>query len=132
MDIGAREIDHWHRARGFREIGYHFVIRRDGEVETGRPLGEIGAHARGHNHRSVGVCLVGGRGAGGGAEANFTAAQYDALWRLLGALAPRFPDAEVLGHADLPKVRKACPCFDVRDWMESRASGGHACARAAP
>lgn len=124
MDVGVVEIDRWHRARGFRGVGYHFVIRRSGEVELGRPLEEIGAHARGHNDRSVGVCLVGGRGDAGGAQANFAGVQYDALWRLLGALAPIYPEAEALGHADLPNVRKDCPCFDVRAWMEARAAAG--------
>lgn len=122
MDVGAREIDRWHRARGFREIGYHFVVRRNGSVEPGRRVEEIGAHARGQNHHSLGICLVGGRGEQGGAEANFTAAQYEALWRLLEGLAPRYPTADVLGHADLPGVNKACPCFDVQRWMTARAA----------
>ncbi len=121
MDVGAREIDRWHRARGFRQIGYHYVIRRGGGVEPGRPLAERGAHARGVNDRSVGVCLVGGVARNGAPQANFAPQQYDALWRLLGDLAELYPEAEVLGHSDLPDVRKACPCFDVAAWLDGRA-----------
>ena len=60
MDIGLKEIDRWHRARGFLKVGYHFIIRRDGTFEQGRQLHEPGAHAKGYNHRSVGICMVGG------------------------------------------------------------------------
>lgn len=54
------EIRRWHIARGFNDVGYHFVIRRDGEVEMGRTLETIGAHCKGHNTNSIGTCLVGG------------------------------------------------------------------------
>ena len=60
MDVGAKEIDKWHRQRGWRKIGYHYVITRDGDIQEGRELDEIGAHCRGLNSTSVGVCLVGG------------------------------------------------------------------------
>src|SRR5690625_2478479 len=62
QDIGVKEIDRWHRARGFFEVGYHAVIRRDGTLELGRDWDDIGAHARegGFNRTSIGVCLVGG------------------------------------------------------------------------
>lgn len=122
IDVGAREIDAWHRKRGFRAIGYHFVVRRGGGVEPGRGLAERGAHARGVNDRSVGVCLIGGIDAGGRPQANFTPAQYDQLWRLLADLAAIYPRARVLGHSDLPGVRKACPCFDVGAWLDTRAA----------
>lgn len=117
MDIGAAEIAKWHRARGFRAIGYHFVIRRDGRIETGRAMEHRGAHAKGVNDRSIGVCLVGGLSERGyRPEANFTDAQMTSLSALLDALEIRYPGAEILGHCDLPRVRKACPCFDVRAW----------------
>ena len=62
MDIGAAEIKMWHTEapRNWSDIGYHYVIRRDGTIETGRPLSISGAHARGHNANSIGICLVGG------------------------------------------------------------------------
>lgn len=114
MDIGRAEIDLWHRQRGFFQIGYHLVIRRDGRVETGRPLTTPGAHATGFNRNSVAVCLVGGVDEGGKPADNFTEAQRDELLVQLRLLRVQFPHARILGHRDLPNVAKACPSFDVR------------------
>ena len=58
MDTDAKEIDRWHRARGFLKIGYHFVIKRDGTKEIGRELMESGAHVKSYNHKSIGICLM--------------------------------------------------------------------------
>ncbi len=119
MDIGIVEIRQWHMQRGFSDVGYHYVIRRDGTIETGRPHTRPGAHARGYNRNSLGICLVGGvkQGSVGTAEANFTPAQYLTLQTLLDDLSTQYPDAEILGHRDLPGVSKACPSFDVREWL---------------
>lgn len=122
QDIGADWIDRIHRdERGFAQIGYHFVIRRNGVVELGRGIEEIGAHARGWNHRSVGVCLVGGvrEDDGETPQANYTGAQWRALQVLVLDLLRRYPDATVVGHRDLPGVAKGCPCFDVAAWLLS-------------
>lgn len=127
-DIGVREIDGWHRQRGFDAVGYHYIIRRDGRIENGRPEGVIGAHARGHNAHSIGVCLVGGIGDDGTPHNNFTRAQFDRLCTLLAELCKRYPGARTLGHRDLsPDLNgdgkitpneyiKACPSFDVATW----------------
>jgi hypothetical protein len=72
QDIGAKEIDSWHRAKGWSGIGYHFVIRRDGTIEQGRALHKYGAHAYGYNKVSLGICMIGGVAANGKAEDNFT------------------------------------------------------------
>lgn len=132
-DIGRAEIDLMHRQRGFVDIGYHYVVRRDGRIETGRPENRAGAHVQGFNSRSLGICLVGGVKADGKtAETNFTPAQYEALDGLLRRLQPKYPTAEILGHRDLSPDRnkdgritpnewlKECPTFAVRDWWESR------------
>lgn len=130
QDIGVQEITQWHRQRGFDTVGYHYIIRRSGEVETGRPETAIGAHVKGHNARSVGICLVGGINAAGKPDNNFTAAQFTALRELLGPLQSRYPEARVLGHRDLsPDLNgdgritsnefiKACPSFDVATWLK--------------
>lgn len=136
-DIGRKEIDLMHRQRGFREIGYHYVIRRDGTVEKGRPDDEPGAHVQGYNSRSLGICLVGGVKADGKtAEQNFTPAQYDALEQTLRRLDKTHPWARVLGHRDLSpdlnrdgkisrnEYMKECPTFDVEPWWSQRRSGG--------
>lgn len=116
-------------------IGYHFVIRRDGTREEGRRLPNTGAHVRGFNERSIGICLVGGVGKGGEPQNNFTRDQLDELIDLLDDLNRRYPTAEILGHRDLisiqnarrrrngkPPVRqKACPSFDVRTFIAEEA-----------
>lgn len=121
MDIGVKEIDRWHRTKGFLKVGYHYVIRIDGTVELGRDEDEIGAHVQGYNAVSIGVCLVGGVDADdvSKAENNFTKAQFSTLRTLLERLQIQYPDAEVLGHRDFPDVAKACPSFDVRAWLKS-------------
>ena len=121
MDIGVEEIRRWHRQRGWLDVGYHKIIRRDGTVEDGRPITAPGAHARGFNHVSIGICLIGGVESDvKKPEANYTHAQWDALEALIRDLLVMHPDAEVLGHRDLPKVNKDCPSFSVREWWASR------------
>lgn len=119
MDIGRREIDRWHRGRGFLGIGYHFVIRRNGDIEKGRELEAIGAHARGFNNRSIGICLVGGVDEHNKPQDNFTEEQKKNLALLIDQMLTIWPDCKVVGHRDLPGVQKACPSFDVGPWWES-------------
>ncbi len=116
MDIGVNEITRWHLDRGFDTIGYHVVIRRDGAIEYGRPLDVRGAHAKGFNHRSIGVCVVGGVDSDMEAELNFTEEQFSTLERVLTALHGLFPETTVIGHKDLPATNTKCPGFDVISW----------------
>lgn len=128
-------IDRWHKQRGFHRsvvaklaqnptldaIGYHFVIGTDGTVFTGRGLDEIGAHAQGHNAKSVGVCMVG--------TDSFTPQQWTALAETVRMLRDLYPSARLCGHRDLSpdldgdgKVEssewtKTCPGFDVAAWV---------------
>lgn len=114
-DIDWRTIDAMHRQRGFLAIGYHFVITVDGAIQEGRPLDVIGAHASGHNSNSIGICLVGGVDKDGKATDNFTKKQKQALDWLVRDLVSKYPTIkQVLGHRDLPNVKKDCPCFDVK------------------
>lgn len=120
MDIGAKEIDRWHRAKGWFKIGYHFVIRRDGSIEHGREVSEAGAHAYGVNDRSVGLCLVGGLSKDKKtAEENYTNAQWVALEQLVNELEEQFPQARVVGHREVTPKRD-CPSFDVATWNRKR------------
>lgn len=116
--VDAKVIDRWHRERGFLKIGYHFVIKRDGTVEKGRELDEIGAHVYGYNTKSVGVCLAGGLDEEGKPQDNFTHDQYAALGQVILELRKKFPGAVTQGHRDFPNVHKDCPCFDVRTWLK--------------
>lgn len=110
--VTAADVNAWHLERGFAGIGYHYLIRLDGMVETGRPLGRIGAHCRGHNQASIGVCYVGGIGADGRPADTRTSAQKAALVMLIAELRRRFGPLPVSGHSDYSS--KACPCFSAR------------------
>lgn len=120
QDIGAKEIRAWHKAKGWQDIGYHYVIRRDGTVEKGRSETAIGAHVGGHNSNSLGICLVGGVSSKDFrvAENNFTPAQWQSLESLVAVLCRKYPGAVIIGHRDFPKVAKACPSFDARMWAK--------------
>lgn len=119
MDIGAKEIRDWHLAKGWQDIGYHFVIRRDGTLETGRPQDSVGSHVKGYNGVSVGICLVGGRASHGTeAETNFTLEQMSTLVDCIHRLRKAYPDAAVVGHNQL-NPGKACPSFDVPSFLSA-------------
>ena len=109
----AAQIDSWHRERGYHlGIGYHYVIRRNGDIETGRPEWMIGAHCLNHNKYSIGVCYEGGYDARGQSADTRTAEQKAAMRRLLEELHQRYPRAVIIGHRDLSHDRD-CPCFDA-------------------
>lgn len=118
QDVDAREIDRWHRQKGWLKIGYHFFIKRDGSIEIGRDISDVGAHARGHNSHSVGVCMAGGINDDGEPESNFTDAQWAMLDLLVDGLLAKYPDARIIGHNEV--ADKACPSFDVAEWLGER------------
>ncbi|PQJ58196.1 lysozyme [Vibrio chagasii] len=115
QDIGVNDIRRWHKKRGWRDVGYHFVIRRDGKVELGRPLSQTGAHVKGHNKSNIGVCMIGGCDAKQQPDDNFTFSQRKALFGLVAALQEQFSisDKAVKGHKDWG-VNKACPVMRLR------------------
>ncbi len=140
--ISIEEIDRWHLQQGFKRsaefrqrqnpnlvaIGYHFVISPNGAVATGRHFDEIGAHAQGFNSKSIGICLIG--------TDQFTRAQWKSLEKNVCGLVTDIvllqetKDSEiprVLGHRDLPDVRKECPGFSVAEWRthQMRPLPGH-------
>lgn len=121
QDIGKADIDRWHRAKGWNGIGYHFVIRRDGTIEVGRPVDAIGAHVENFNAVSVGICMVGGIADNGKAENNFAEPQWVSLLATVKELKQRYPKASVQGHRDFPKVAKDCPSFDAKAWWAKLA-----------
>ena len=101
-----------HRDRGYTDIGYHYYIARDGEVHTGRPLSQVGAHARGFNKYSIGICYEGGLDNDGRPADTRTPQQCTSLDQLLTHLKAAFPQARIVGHNQL-NPHKACPCFEV-------------------
>ena len=110
-DVTAADVDRWHRQRGFAGIGYHYLVALDGTVHAGRDVDIAGAHCRGHNHNSIGVCYVGGLDAARRPVDTRTPEQRGALRGLLAALKRLYPGAVVRGHRDF--AAKACPCFDA-------------------
>ena len=116
--FSAKDIDKWHKEQGWTKIGYHFVIKIDGSVDEGRRVSEVGAHAVGFNLDSIGICLIG--------TDKFTQAQWDALKVLVTWLKAQYPEAEIVGHRDLPNVKKECPGFSVKEWqVEMEPSKDH-------
>lgn len=130
--VNAAVIDKWHRQRGFKRIGYHFVVDVDGTVEMGRPLTMVGAHCNcadvngvSYNKHSIGICYVGGYDSKGKAADTRTDAQKDSLARLIAGLCRDYNITRVMGHRDtFPDINgdgkidkrdwmKDCPCFDA-------------------
>ena len=114
-DYRAKDIRRWHvNDNGWSDIGYHFVIDLDGTIELGRPLKEVGAHVKGYNKHSIGICYI-----GGGFDTprdTRTVPQVHALRAMVLALKSLYPDAKVVGHRDLNN-KKACPSFDVKSQL---------------
>jgi len=119
----AAQIDSWHRQRGFHlGIGYHYVIRRDGTLEMGRPEYMVGAHCKNHNKYSIGVCYEGGLNARGDPADTRTEAQKRTMRQLVDELRQRYPKAIVVGHHNLNPL-KACPCFDaIKEFVSYKKS----------
>ena len=117
-DYTVAQIRQWHLARGFSDVGYHYVIYRDGSVHRGRPETQVGAHTTGYNTHSIGICYIGGCEATKNAKGDYppkdtrTPAQRAALIRLVAELRRQYPAATVHGHNEF--ANKACPSFNVQ------------------
>lgn len=111
VDFKASDIEKWHKQRGFKNIGYHYVIRLDGTIECGRHLESVGAHCKGHNKNSIGICYIGGMDHNNKPKDTRTDLQKDVLYSLLRSLKFIYPNAKIYGHNELSN--KACPCFNV-------------------
>ena len=121
VDVGAATLHKWHLQRGFSAIGYHFVVQRGGLTtpQAGRPLTRVGAHTKGSNRRTIGICMVGGTTPTGDPQDNFTQAQYDTLAHLIELLRAEHGPLTLAGHRDMPKAATSCPSFDVALWASS-------------
>lgn len=132
VDLHAKDIDRMHQEQNnWKCIGYHYVVCLDGTIEPGRDESEIGAHARGYNGDSIGICYVGGLDASGQASDTRTAAQKESLNYLVNDLCRKYPIVKVIGHQDISPDKnnngkvdpweriKECPCYDVIPEYES-------------
>lgn len=122
-DYTVAQIREWHtlpkpKGNGWLDIGYHFVIYRDGSIHAGRPVEQPGAHCKGHNADSIGICYIGGCAADGKTPKDTrTPEQRVAMERLVRGLLKEYSGVTVHGHNEF--AAKECPCFDVGRWMES-------------
>ena len=112
LNFNINDIDRWHKQKGWKGCGYHYVILLDGTIQQGRELEEIGSHCKGHNAHSIGICYIGGLDKDGKPKDTRTVQQKAALCDLLNKLCKKFPDATIHGHKEF--ANKACPCFDVQ------------------
>ena len=112
-DYTVADIDRWHKAKGWKGIGYHFVIYRDGSIHVSRSKSETGAHCTGHNTISIGICYIGGLSKDGQPKDTRTPQQKDSLRSLIEQLQEEYPLATFHGHNEF--TNKACPCFDVSE-----------------
>lgn len=122
-DRKVREIDAWHRGNGWNGIGYHLLIDRDGTVANGRPIERVGAHVKGHNTGTIGVCLIGGFGSSAKDDPSdhFTIAQMKALRAVIADLRHQYPTiSKVSGHNEY--AAKACPGFSVPGWYDGHVA----------
>ena len=110
--VDVETITRWHKQRGFKTIGYHFFIDRSGTIHAGRPLEQQGAHCKGQNAHSIGICYEGGLDKEGKPLDTRTILQRIAMKELVAQLQERFTEATVHGHREF--ANKACPCFDVQ------------------
>jgi len=122
QDYPVEHLRRDHKARGFRDIGYHFYIRKDGTKTQHRMLLEVGAHARPYNRCSIGICYEGGLDEQGKPCNTMTPQQKERITDLLINLHKLFPKAKIVGHRDLPGTTpKECPCLDAHElfgWIE--------------
>lgn len=125
VPLSPRQLEEMHRKRGFDGCGYHYYVRRDGEICTMRPVDRPGAHAKGYNQHSIGVCYEGGLDEQGRPADTCTELQKRSLRVLVRVLAMDFQTRRIVGHRDLSpdldgdgviepeEWTKVCPCFDV-------------------
>ena len=112
-DNTIEDIEKWHKARGWKGVGYHYVIHLDGSVHPGRDESEVGAHCSGYNSHSIGICYIGGLAKDCSTPKDTrTEEQKQSLLELLTELKERYPGATIHGHREF--AAKACPCFDAK------------------
>lgn len=111
-ELEAIDIHKMHLGFGWDGIGYHKIILRNGDLQSGRPEYWEGAHVFGYNNISLGVCLIG--------KDFFNTKQFETLRKLLDKWKLRYPNADIVGHREITKSSKTCPNFDVKSWLNSR------------
>jgi N-acetylmuramoyl-L-alanine amidase len=116
QDFDITDIKDWHvNGNGWSDVGYHFIIKLDGTIQDGRPIKKIGAHVKGKNRSSIGICYIGGMNRDmTDWEDTRTKKQKESLLKLINDLKERFPNTIVYGHKDFTN-KKLCPSFDAKN-----------------
>ena len=111
-DLNALDIHKMHLGFDWDGIGYHKIIKRNGDIENGRPEFWVGAHTKGLNQNSLGVCLIG--------QTQFSQRQFNSLEIILKNWLLKYPNAKIVGHRNAIKTHKTCPNFNVENWSKER------------
>ena len=119
QDVKAKTIKQWHKERGFDDIGYHYVIDLDGTIEKGRDEALVGAHCKGHNATSIGICYVGGCDKNMKPKDTRTPEQKRSMLSLVRKLVNKYkiPVTQIWAHHDFDK-HKACPSFEISEFRK--------------
>ena len=110
INFTIEDIHRMHLKFGWDGIGYHKVVDQRGNIYNGRPEFWVGAHVKGFNRKSLGVCLIG--------RDNFTKLQLNSLKKILMSWKKDYPKSKILGHRDVTNTKKTCPNFDVIAWIK--------------
>lgn len=123
VNVSTSTIKRWHvQGRGWSDIGYHYVIGLDGAIDYGRPINRSGAHTKGENETSIGICYIGGLSESKRAKDTRTEAQKKALIKILKTLTHIYPEASIHSHFEF--ANKACPCFNAgEEYAELQPKG---------
>ena len=118
QQVSVDTIRDWHLAKGWNDIGYHFYVDLDGTINKGRDIDKMGAHCKGHNRNSIGICYCGGVEADGKTPKDTrTQEQKDSLLNVLKTLKAMYPEAVIYSHNEF--AAKACPSFDATEEYEN-------------
>jgi len=111
--------NYWRQNLGWKNPGYHYIIKRNGDIVNIFPEDKVSNGVKGYNKNSVHISYIGGVDKNNQAIDNRTDAQKHAMFDKLVALAEKYPNATILGHRDFPGVTKMCPSFDVNEWLKN-------------
>lgn len=117
-DFKAKNIDEWHKSQGWKMIGYHYVIDLDGKIEDGRPVEMDGAHTKGHNKNSIGICYIGGLDSDGKPKDTRTQEQKKSMYKLIFQLLNLYGLSIADVHCHNEYAKKNCPCFKIEDFRQ--------------
>jgi len=115
VDFKINDVRQWHKARGFIDVGYHYVIELDGTIRRGRDEDQTGSHCKGYNKNSIGICYIGGLDRDGNPKDTRTSEQKHAMKILIESLKDKYNNVTIHGHNEFSN--KACPCFNVKHYL---------------